>query len=97
MTKKISTKDVFEIMFDTKPKWYEKIGTKFMFKEMLLEHREADISSSVPYFRLTLRKTTLFYWISGYPLNLCHIFHSIATGHRYERAKKIWENPLTTR
>ena len=96
MTKKISTKDVFTIMFDTKPKWYEKIGTKFMFKEMLLEYREADISSSVPYFRLTLRKTTLFYWISGYPLNLGHTFHSIATGHKYERAKKIWENLLTT-
>ena len=55
MTKKISTKDVFAIMFDTKPKWYEKIGTKFMFKEMFLEYREADISSSMPYFMLVLR------------------------------------------
>ena len=97
MTKKISTEDVFAIMFDTKPKWYEKIGTKFMFKEMLLEYREADISSSLPYFMLVLRKTTLFYWISGYPLNLSHTFHAIIAEDRYERAKKIWENLLTTR
>ena len=62
MTKRISAKDAFAIMFDTKPKWYEKIGMRFMFKEILLEYRKADISSSMPYFMLVLRKTTLFYF-----------------------------------